>query len=152
MIRCIYHNAPPEFPASDQHPAAVRYGPLIVDGEVYYVDAIGGEPSADEIEAVLNPNGPVPAQISDRQFFQELAIVGAITEAEALAAVKTGAIPPAMQAVIDAMAAADKFNAEMLLSGATVFSRSHPMTAALGAALGWNASQIDALWRAAAEL
>jgi hypothetical protein len=48
-IRCIY-TAEPSFPATDQHPDAVRYQ---VAG--YWVDAIGGEPTQEEIDAVLLP-------------------------------------------------------------------------------------------------
>lgn len=151
-IRVIYHGAAPNFPATDQHPDAVRYGPVTIASTVYYVDAIGGEPTTDEISAVLHPPAAVPATVSDRQFFQALAMAGAITQAEALAAVKTGAVPAAMQTVIDGMAADDKFNAEMLLSGATVFARAHPMTEALRAAMGWTAPQTDRLWTVAAEL
>lgn len=57
-IRCIYRNSPPDFPATDQHPDAVRYGPITFNGEQVFVDAIGGEPTAEEIEAVLNPPPP----------------------------------------------------------------------------------------------
>lgn len=94
----------------------------------------------------------VPETISDRQFFQQLAAQGVITPAEALAAVKTGAIPATLQSFIDTLPTEQKFAAEMLVSGAVAFSRRHPMTAALGAGLGWTAEQIDALWRAAAAL
>lgn len=55
-IRCIYRGAPPEFPATDQHPDAVRHGPIALpDGSVVFVDALGGAPSLAEIDAVLNP-------------------------------------------------------------------------------------------------
>lgn len=54
-IRCIYSNRPPAFPASDQHPDAVRYGPIVVGGENYFADVIGDAPSSDEIAAILNP-------------------------------------------------------------------------------------------------
>ncbi|UZE47904.1 hypothetical protein ONR75_24010 [Rhodopseudomonas sp. P2A-2r] len=58
-IRCIYRDAPPEFPASDQSPDAVRYGPLdMPDGSQVFVDAIGGEPTIGEIEGVLTPTAP----------------------------------------------------------------------------------------------
>jgi hypothetical protein len=50
-ICCVY-NQPPNFPASDQQPGAVRYGPVSIEGRDYFVDAVGGEPSADEIMAV----------------------------------------------------------------------------------------------------
>jgi len=49
-IRCIYNSGEPSFPATDQHPDAVRY---FVSG--HYVDAIGGEPTPAEVSAVLNP-------------------------------------------------------------------------------------------------
>lgn len=48
-IRCIYSVAP-NFPATDQHPDAVRYQ---VGGR--FVDAIGGQPTQAEVDAVLNP-------------------------------------------------------------------------------------------------
>lgn len=53
QIRCIYHGAAPEFPATDQHPDARRYGPVTIEGVACFIDAIGGEPTADEIKAVL---------------------------------------------------------------------------------------------------
>lgn len=48
-IRCVYSEEP-NFPATDQHPDAVRY----TVGE-HIVDAIGGEPTPQEIDTVLNP-------------------------------------------------------------------------------------------------
>jgi hypothetical protein len=47
--------------------------------------------------------------------------------------------------VLDARVAAANANAR-------VFQRSHPMTAAIGAAYGWNDAQIDAFFRTAAAL
>lgn len=52
-IRIVYHHAPPDFPATDQHPDAHRYGPIVVDGVAYWADCIGGEPSADDIRQFL---------------------------------------------------------------------------------------------------
>lgn len=98
------------------------------------------------------PAPPVPDSISDRQFFQQLAIEGIISKPEALAAVKIGEVPAALQALINAMPEQEQFTAEILISGATVFQRSHPMTIAIGAAYGWNSTQMDELWRAAAAL
>jgi hypothetical protein len=40
----------------------------------------------------------------------------------------------------------------VLLSGAVVFERDHPMVAALGGAFGWTSEQLDDLWRTAATL
>jgi hypothetical protein len=54
-IRCIYHGQAPAFPATDQHPHAKRYGPIATPDGAVFVDAIGGAPSVEEIDAVLHP-------------------------------------------------------------------------------------------------
>lgn len=95
---------------------------------------------------------PVPEVISDRQFFQQLAIDGLITQAEALAAVKVGTVPAAMQTFINALPADQQFNANMVLAGATEFRRSNQLVSTFGAAQGMTSDQIDALWIAAAAL
>lgn len=100
----------------------------------------------------IPPPPPVPSSISDRQFFQQLAVSGIITEAEAIAAVATGTIPAALQALIDLLPADVKFSATMLLSGAVTFERSHPLTEAIGSAYNMTPAQIDALWLAASKL
>jgi hypothetical protein len=95
----------------------------------------------------------VPAFISDRQFFQQLAIVNTISQDEALAAVATGTIPPPLMAFVDALPTdADKFNAKMLLAGAVIFERNHPLTAAIAMAQGMTSEQVDAFFIAAAQL
>lgn len=109
--------------------------------------ASGGVPDPYE-----PPPAPVPASISDRQFFQQLAVQGIITQDEALAAVKTGAIPVALQQLINGLPAAQQFGATMIVAGATTFERDHPLTVAIGTAYGWTAAQMDALFQAAAEL
>ena len=64
QIRCIY-SAEPNFPATDQHPDAVRY-----QVGKNWVDAIGGKPTQAEIDAVLNPP---PRQDTTEQ---KLALIG----------------------------------------------------------------------------
>lgn len=99
------------------------------------------------------PLPPVPQIISDRQFFQQAAVLQIITQQEALAAVQTGAIPAILQAVVDGITDPDqKFAATMMLSGATTFERHHPFTEAVGAALGWTSAQVDQFFVAAAQL
>ncbi len=91
--------------------------------------------------------------ISDRQFAQALKLAGVITFQEALAFVQVGAIPALLQGAVDAIQDQDiREAAEMLIAGATQFERFHPMTVALGTALGWTADQMDALWASAAAL
>jgi hypothetical protein len=91
--------------------------------------------------------------ISNVQFFQQLAAIEAITQADALAAVGRGVNPPALQRVVDAIAdPAQQFAANMLLTGTATFRRDHPLTNAIGASLGMTAAQIDELFIAAAAL
>ncbi len=110
--------------------------------------------SMDELKDVLIAAGVinVPQTISDRQFFQQLAIAGVISKEEALAAVKAGDIPAALSGFIAALDDASSFNAEMLLSGATVFQRNHPLTNAVATAQGMTADQVDEFFRQAAKL
>lgn len=95
---------------------------------------------------------PLPEDISDRQFFQQLALMEVITKQEAMDAVRTGTIPVALQAIIDTLDEDVKFAAEMLVSGAVIFKRTHPMTYALAAGMGWTQDQVDALWVSAEQL
>ena len=89
----------------------------------------------------------VPEEISDRQFAMGLAIAGLITQAEALAFVKTGEVPAALQAMIGAIEGDDaRFEAEMLVSGATVFKRSHPLVSMIASQVGWTEQQTDQFW------
>lgn len=49
MIRAVY-TVEPKFPATDQHPDAVRY---VIGG--LWVDAIGPEPTLAEVQAIVLP-------------------------------------------------------------------------------------------------
>lgn len=91
--------------------------------------------------------------ISDRQFFQQAAVMGLITKTEAVAAVATGTIPVSLQGIIDGLESEDeRFAATMLLAGATTFQRTHPFTEAVGAAMGMTSEQIDKFFLAAGAL
>ena len=101
---------------------------------------------------LIDPSA-VPAEITKRQFFQQLAVVGIIAPEDALAAVKVGTIPAPLQAFIDAIGDADaQFAAEMVISGGLSFLRAHPLTIAIGASQGMTSAQIDDFFRAAAAL
>lgn len=109
--------------------------------------------AGNTLEPYIPPAPSVPQMISDRQFFQQAAVAQIITQAEALAAVQTGTIPSMLQMIVDGIADPDqKFAATMLLAGATVFERNHPLTEAVGAALGWTSGQIDQFFISAAQL
>ncbi len=108
--------------------------------------------ASGNVPEVASTAAPALVAISDRQFFQALALAGAITPDAALAAVMTGQLPAPIAAAVEALPEAEQFSARMLLSGATAFERRHPMVAQLGAALGYDAASLDALWRQAATL
>lgn len=63
QIRCVYSSAP-NFPAEDQAPGAVRY---VVNGVT--VDAVGGEPTAQEVTAFM---APAPATLAPSAAMQNL--------------------------------------------------------------------------------
>lgn len=117
----------------------------LVTGEIVDVD--------EEIEVTEEPV-QAPTVISDRQFFQQLAVQGIISKEEALAAVKTGVIPGPLQALVDTLPEDQQFAAEMLISGATLFHRTNALVPAIGAALvpPMDAAGIDDFWCAASKL
>ncbi|MGY5791902.1 hypothetical protein ACXHXM_16825 len=93
---------------------------------------------------------PIPA-ISRRQFFQQAAVAGIITENEALAAVTTGALPTSVTAFINSLPTDQQFGAKMLFS-VNEFQRSSPMANAFGQAIGITPEQTDDFFTAAAQL
>jgi len=126
------------------------------DGQIFGRERLTPQQNAklDEVIAHHNPNRLTTRIISDRQFFQALAMMKPpiITPEEALAAVRTGTIPEAFNHLMDGMDEQTHFVTEMLLSGATQFERDHPLVPKFGEAFGWTNDQIDDLWRMAAAL
>ena len=108
------------------------------------------EEAAYLAETALMPRDPIP-DISRRQFFQQLAVIGVIAEDEALAAMG-GSIPAALVALVAALPADNRFSAKMLLTGASTFQRSHPDTQAIAAAYQWPDEQVDQFFVEAAQL
>ncbi|MGS1093119.1 hypothetical protein ACVCNR_00860 [Aquamicrobium terrae] len=96
---------------------------------------------------------PVPDLISRRQFYQGLAVAEKISTADALAAIKTGTVPTALQAMLDAMTdPGEQFAVDMLLSGAGEFSRSHPLVMVFAIAQSMSEQDVDDFWRLCAAL
>lgn len=109
----------------------------------------------DEGNAIADPPpapAVVPEQISDVQFFQQLAIQGDITHDEAEAAVSTGAIPQRLVAAIAQLPSEQQFGARMKLKGAVTFNRHSPLTELLAQLLDKSAADVDAIWQAASAL
>ena len=128
-------------------------------------EAVGGRVAAeaaltgrDETIATLEARiaeltaPPASIIVSDRQFFQALAMGGKITEAEAEAAVATGTIPSDMAALVDQLPPDQQFTARMLLKGATTFRSDHPLSDMLADLYGLSGEQKLDLFRVAAEL
>lgn len=114
---------------------------------------MGAEEEAEFLASLPASPKFVPETISDRQFYQMLALTGKITQDEALAAVQVGAIPAALQPYIDALAdPLAQFNAKMLLSGAIEFRRHHPLAEAIGQAQKLSAAEMDQFWIGASQL
>lgn len=129
-----------------------------IDGWARYPSP--SSPNAIEVDdndpevASFNASTDLPEVISDRQFFQELAALGEISQDEALAAVQIGAIPARLATAINTLPAQARFSAKMQVSGAVTFHRHHPTTLALAQAMSppWSSDQLDTLWAAAALL
>lgn len=125
------------------------------DGEIFGLINLSVQQRAtlDAVIEAYDPETPrTPEEISDRQFFQQLAVDGLITQAEALDAVGPGIIPASMAALIARLPAAQQFPAQMLVRGATIFRRDHPVTALIGQLYGLSSAQIDTLWANASNL
>lgn len=122
------------------------------NGNIYEGDMRPGDRIAteEEINAFLDQIKIIP-DISDRQFFQQLCIDKLITEEEALAS-NAAVIPSAILTLINNLPEEMRFPAKMLISGATVFERNHPMTTTLGAMLNWSDDQLDNFFMKASQL
>lgn len=125
-IRVVYF-AEPNFPATDQHPDAVRY---FVGGK--WVDAIDGEPTEADLSAFLNPPKIITV-VTMRQARLALLAVG-----------KLAAVESAIQQAGDA--------AKIEWEYAQELRRDHPLVSAMGSALGLSAAELDQLFVQAATL
>lgn len=112
---------------------------------------LGAKPTDADLAEVIalpdpDPARVIPEVISVRQFFQQLAIDGDITQAEALAAVQTRALPQKLADAIASLPKSRQFSANMLVCGAVEFHRSNETVTLLGQALNKDADALDALW------
>jgi hypothetical protein len=121
-----------------------------VTGETLVRDATPAE--AAEIEALRNAPPPVPETVSRRQLLIALAAAGLITEAEALAAARTGEVPTAIDAVFARLPPEQALAARITWATMTVVERDHPLVHAVIDARVATAEQVDALFQAAAKL
>lgn len=99
----------------------------------------------------LPPPPAVVPPIAKRQFYQQLAVDGLITEDEALAATE-GVLPPTLNTAIATFPADQQFGAKMYFKGSQVFERGNAYIVALAGYFGWSAEQTDAFFVRAAAL
>lgn len=110
--------------------------------EEIFARASGGE--FGPVGEYVSPAPPVPDVISDRQFITALKHRGIVTHSEAMAFVARGVIPSALQSLINTFPTLeDREAAELLIAGATEFHRTHPLSQALAAGLGWGEGDLD---------
>lgn len=115
------------------------------------VEVVDGAPRY--VNELVDDVAPVPQSISRRQFYQYLAVTGKIAKGEALAAIKTGAVPAALQAMLDQMTDEDaKFDADCLLSGATDFDRDNPLVMVFAIMEQMSEAEVDDFWRNASQI
>jgi hypothetical protein len=95
---------------------------------------------------------PVPHVISRRQLLIALVAAGLITEAEALAAAKTGEVPAAIDAFFATLPPAQQIAARITWATMTQVERHHPLVQGVIDANLATAEQVDALFRTAATL
>jgi hypothetical protein len=119
-------------------------------GESIVRDATPAEVA--EIEALRNAPPPVPNVISRRQLLIALTAAGLITEAEALAAAQTGAVPAAIDAFFSTLPPAQQTSARITWATMTQVERHHPLVQGVIDANLATAEQVDELFRAAAQL
>lgn len=92
------------------------------------------------------PKPTIPTEVTRRQILTALGGLGWITEAEAEAALATGARPAVVDIVIAAMPEGDQFGARMKWIGFQNAYRDDDMVAALAVATSRDAAEIDLLF------
>jgi hypothetical protein len=119
----------------------------VMTGEVTVVDL-----TPEEIAAIPQPAPPAPIILTNRQLFAALALTGFITEAEALAAGRAGAVPAAIDAVFASLPAQDAFLARLTWATMREVPRDHPLISVMIAANLATNEQVDGIFTLGASL
>jgi hypothetical protein len=93
-----------------------------------------------------------PIVLTNRQLFAALAITGFITEAEALAAGRTGTVPQAVDAVFAELPPQDAFLARLTWATMREVPRDHQLISAMIAANLATSEQVDGIFTLGASL
>jgi hypothetical protein len=103
-------------------------------------------------EPMPEPLPPKPIVLINRQLFAALALTGFITEAEALAAGRTGAVPALVDAVFASLPAQDAFLARLTWATMREVPRNHPLIGAMVDANLATSEQVDGIFALGASL
>lgn len=98
------------------------------------------------------PPTPIPTEITALQFLLQAATDGIISQAEALSAAQTGAVPSLIQAVFDTLPTEAAFAAKVRWARMTAVPRTDPLVAAVGVALSMTTQEMDDFFITAAAL
>jgi hypothetical protein len=122
----------------------------VMTGEVTVVDLTPEEIAA--LPPPAAPEPPTPIVLTNRQLFAALALTGFITEAEALAAGRTGAVPTAIDDVFGELPEQDAFLARLTWATMREVTRDHSLIAAMIAENLATAEQVDAIFTLGASI
>jgi len=139
----------PAFATSEPPPTEIPGYKIIFDGAAWALNEI---PPSPEPLPEPPPAPPAPIILTNRQLFAALALTGFITEAEALAAGRAGAVPAAIDAVFDSRPAQDAFLARLTWATMREVPRDHPLISAMIAANLATSEQVDGIFTLGASL
>jgi hypothetical protein len=125
----------------------------VFDGATGHLrDETPAEAAAFDAEIAAGRAEAVPDSVTRRQFYQAAAQMDFITQAEALSAIQSNALPALLTSAIDAMPAADQFAAQCLALGSETVERRSPLLEAVRVQNGWTEARRDSLLTLAATL
>lgn len=93
-----------------------------------------------------------PVSVTRRQYYMQGVAAGWFTQAQALALIQLGTLPPSVVNFVASLPANQQFAANMYLIGAATYERNNPLLVALTTAGGISAAFMDSFFIAAALL
>jgi len=94
----------------------------------------------------------VPRSVTRRQYYMQGVAQGWFTQAQALALIQLGTLPPSVVSFVNSLPANQQFAANMYLVGEQIYYRNNPLLISMTAAGGITSAQMDAFFKAASLL